>query len=90
VMPGGLDATRAILTGSATELGRDSYVNVMNQYYPAGRVGSDSYPEINRMLSASEFDEARRFAIGLGLRLDERRPRPALRSLVSWVLTPES
>jgi putative pyruvate formate lyase activating enzyme len=90
VMPGGLDETRAILNWIATELGPDTYVNLMNQYYPAGRVGSDNYPEINRMLSASEFDEARRFAVGLGLRLDERRPRPALRSLVSWVLTPES
>ena len=75
VMPGGLDETRAILTWIATELGPDTYVNVMNQYHPAGKVAGEQYPEINRMITAAEFDEARRFAIGLGLRLDERRPR---------------
>jgi putative pyruvate formate lyase activating enzyme len=73
VMPGGLDETRAILDWISTELGGAAYVNLMNQYYPAGRVGNDSYPEINRRLSVAEFDEARRYAIGLGLRLDERR-----------------
>jgi putative pyruvate formate lyase activating enzyme len=79
VMPGGLDETRAILDWIAAELGRDAYVNLMDQYYPAGRVGRDSFPEINRRLSPSEFDDARRFAIDLGLRLDERRPHAALR-----------
>ena len=75
VMPGALDETRAILTWIATELGPNTYVNVMNQYHPAGKVTGEQYPEINRTLSAAEFDEARRFAIALGLRLDERRPR---------------
>jgi putative pyruvate formate lyase activating enzyme len=75
VMPGGLDETRAILTWIATELGPDTYVNVMNQYHPAGRVNREQFSEINRMITAAEFDEARRFAKGLGLRLDERRPR---------------
>jgi putative pyruvate formate lyase activating enzyme len=79
VMPGGLDDTRAILEWIATELGTDTYVNVMNQYRPAGRVNGESYPEINRPLGAAEFDEARRIAIGLGLRLDERRAHRRLR-----------
>jgi putative pyruvate formate lyase activating enzyme len=79
VMPGALDETRAILDWIASELGCDTYVNLMNQYYPAGRVTAESYPEINRRLSAAEFDEARRFAIGLGLRLDERWTRGGLR-----------
>lgn len=75
VMPGALDETRAILTWIASELGPDTYVNLMNQYHPAGRVSHDQFPEIDRITSAAEFDEARRVAIGLGLRLDERRPR---------------
>jgi putative pyruvate formate lyase activating enzyme len=79
VMPDGLDETRAILDWIAAELGPDPYVNLMDQYYPAGRVGRDSFAEINRRLTAAEFDEARRYAIGLGLRLDERRPHAALR-----------
>jgi putative pyruvate formate lyase activating enzyme len=79
VMPGGLDETRAILDWIADKLGRDAYVNLMDQYFPAGRVSREAFPEINRKLSAAEFDEARRYAMGLGLRLDERRPHPALR-----------
>jgi putative pyruvate formate lyase activating enzyme len=79
VMPGGLEETHPILDWIAIELGRDAYVNLMDQYYPAGRVSRDSFPEINRKLTAAEFDEARRYAVGLGLRLDERRPHPAMR-----------
>jgi putative pyruvate formate lyase activating enzyme len=79
VMPGGLDETRAILEWVAEDLGRDAYVNLMDQYYPAGRVGRESFPEINRRLTPQEFDEARRAAVALGLRLDERRPLAGLR-----------
>lgn len=76
VMPNALDETRAILDWIASELGRDTYVNLMNQYRPAGNVRGDSYPEINRRLRAEEFEEARRYATRLGLRLDERRVLP--------------
>jgi putative pyruvate formate lyase activating enzyme len=79
VMPGGLDETRAILEWVAEDLGQDAYVNLMDQYYPAGRVGRESFPEINRRLTSQEFDEARRAAVALGLRLDERRPHKGLR-----------
>ena len=79
VMPGCLDETRAILEWIVNELGPDTYVNLMDQYYPAGKVNSTSYPEINRRLSCSEFHEARQIAGELGLqRLDVRR-HPALR-----------
>ncbi|HLA88850.1 MAG TPA: radical SAM protein [Gemmatimonadaceae bacterium] len=74
VMPGGLDETEAILRWIRAELGPDAYVNLMNQYHPAGRVGGEHYPEINRRLSVAEFTEARRIAEALGLcRLDGRR-----------------
>jgi putative pyruvate formate lyase activating enzyme len=49
---------------------------VMDQYYPAGRVSAESYPEINRRLERSEYAEAVRWARASGLeRLDERAPR---------------
>lgn len=41
VMPGSLDETRAILEWIATELGPDTYVNLMDQYYPAGKVRAE-------------------------------------------------
>ena len=79
VMPGCLDETRAILEWIATELGPDTYVNLMDQYYPAGKVNAQQYPEINRRLTSEEFLEAQEIAYELGLRrLDERRAHPRL------------
>ncbi len=79
VMPGSLDETEAILRWIAEELGRDTYVNLMDQYYPAGKVSAERHPEINRRLTSREFGEAREIARRLGLRrLDVRRPHPRL------------
>ena len=76
VMPGMLEETRAILEYVAEELGPDTYVDLMAQYYPAGVVGRnqrDSYGEINRYLVRGEYHRALGFAEDLGLkRLDQR------------------
>lgn len=82
VMPGCLDETRAILEWIARELGPDTYINLMDQYHPAGRVGRGSYLEIARRPTREEIDEAYAMAADLGLhRLDRRRiPRQAARS----------
>ena len=72
VMPGMLDNTRSILEWIATELCPDSYVNLMDQYHPAGKVCGSRFPEINRRLSADEYHQAAQVALELGLRLDER------------------
>jgi putative pyruvate formate lyase activating enzyme len=80
VMPGCLDETTAILEWIASTFGADTYVNLMDQYYPAGKVGMTSYPEINRRLTSAEFREAQRIARELGLRrLDVRKPHPRLK-----------
>ncbi len=79
VMPGSLDETRAILEWIATELGPNTYVNLMDQYYPAGKVSAVKYPEINRRLNPEEFRKAQHIAREAGLRrLDARRPHPRL------------
>jgi putative pyruvate formate lyase activating enzyme len=79
VMPGCLDETRSILEWIASTLGSDTYVNLMDQYFPAGKVNDSAYPEINRRPSSAEFREAQRIASDLGLqRLDVRRPHPRL------------
>jgi putative pyruvate formate lyase activating enzyme len=79
VMPGALEETRAILEWIARELGPDAYVNLMDQYRPAGKVSIEKYAEINRRLTSAEFREAQVMAADLGLRrLDERRPHPRL------------
>jgi len=75
VMPGGLDDTRAILEWIVTELGTDTWVNLMDQYRPAGKVGGDRFPEIDRGLTSEEYREAVRMAVELGLRRLDRRMR---------------
>jgi len=74
VMPGGTGGTEAIMRFLATEISPDTYVNIMAQYYPAGKVGAENYPEINRMVAPREYQDAIRMAYEAGLsRLDQRR-----------------
>jgi putative pyruvate formate lyase activating enzyme len=81
-MPGCLGETRAILEWIASTLGRDTYVNLMDQYHPAGNVTNSAYAEINRPVTSEELAESRRIARDLGLRLDVRRTHARLRRLV--------
>ena len=74
VMPGMLEETLAILEWIAKELGTNTYINLMDQYRPAGKVSAVHYPEINRRTISSEYLEAKRIAWSLGLhRLDDGR-----------------
>ncbi len=73
VMPGLPEETRAILAWIVQELGPESYVNVMGQYRPGGRVGTQNRPELNRPLEPWEYRTALQTAEDLGLRrLDSR------------------
>jgi putative pyruvate formate lyase activating enzyme len=83
VMPGALDETREILGWIARELGAGTYVNVMDQYRPEGRVlrEPDRFAELTRALKQGEFETALDHARRAGLlRLDVRRPHPRLRA----------
>ncbi len=74
VMPGGTGGTEAIMRFLASEISPDTYVNIMAQYYPAGRVDAENYPEINRMVAPREYQDSIRMAYEAGLsRLDQRR-----------------
>jgi putative pyruvate formate lyase activating enzyme len=73
VMPGEIAGTGEILTWIAHELGPDTYVNVMPQYYPAGKVNASEHAEINRSITLQEFRQALDLADAAGLqRLDQR------------------
>jgi putative pyruvate formate lyase activating enzyme len=74
LMPGMVDETELILRFVAEELGPDTYVNLMAQYYPAGKVGDDGrFEEIDRGVSGEEYGRALAIAAELGLRsLDPR------------------
>jgi putative pyruvate formate lyase activating enzyme len=59
----------------ARELSPNSYVNVMSQYYPAGKVSGREFAEINRHITPTEYETALDEAWRAGLkRLDPRRP----------------
>ncbi len=74
VMPGSLEETRSILGWIANTLGPESYVNLMDQYRPAGKVSRERYPELNRRITSTEFLASIRNAQELGIeRLDNRR-----------------
>ena len=75
VMPGLVEESEAILGWIAARLGADTYVDVMAQYYPAGRTAE--FPEIDRHLYRSEFERVLQVADDLGLRRLDRRSRAA-------------
>jgi putative pyruvate formate lyase activating enzyme len=75
VMPGNVAGTQEIMRWLAQELSATTYVNLMAQYYPAGKVSRAEYPEINRRVAPSEYQRAVDAACDAGLRrLDARRP----------------
>ena len=77
VMPGLPEETRSILAWIAGELDPETYVNVMPQYRPGGRVGGDRYPEIDIPLGMREYRAALVVAEEVGLtRLDGRNRLP--------------
>jgi putative pyruvate formate lyase activating enzyme len=75
VMPGLLEETEEVLRFVAEELGPGTYVNLMGQYYPAGKVSDERYEEINRHPGRDELERAFEIADGLGLRRLDARSR---------------
>ena len=56
------------------QVSSDTYVNIMDQYYPAGKVDEKKYVEINRRINLQELRAAYEVAAAEGLwRFDERR-----------------
>lgn len=72
VLPGGLAGTESIARFLATEVSRNTYVNVMAQYRPL--FCADQYPPINRRITGQEYREALGIMEKHGLwRLDSRQ-----------------
>ena len=73
VMPNDIAGTREIMRWIVRELGANTYVNVMPQYFPAGKVSRTEYAEIGRRITDDEFLDALVAAGKAGLwRLDAR------------------
>lgn len=74
VMPGCVEDSKAIMRFVAEEVSAHTYVNLMGQYYPAGRVDATHFAALNRCTARAETDEVLDYAQGVGLRrFDARR-----------------
>lgn len=65
VMPQGLAGTREAIHFLATEISRNTYVNIMDQYRPYYK--ASDFPEINRRITQAEYEEAVEMARKEGL-----------------------
>ena len=78
VLPGGMAGTRKIMRFIAREISTRSYVNIMSQYRPCGRVAEIS--GLNALLSPTDYQTALQEAKKEGItRLDQPR-----RAFVFW------
>jgi putative pyruvate formate lyase activating enzyme len=72
VMPDHLAGTEESFAWIASQLSKNTYVNVMDQYRPCGR--AHEHPSLSRRVTADEYEEALQIAKRCGLhRLDQRR-----------------
>lgn len=73
IMPDNHEETKNIMACLAQEVSPDTYVNIMGQYFPAGKVSEIKYAEINRRVTPAEIDAAENIARQKGLhRFDQR------------------
>lgn len=67
LMPGNVAGTRDILKFLAREISLHTYVNIMEQYAPAGKVCEEQFPELNRRITHHEYFQAINMAQKAGL-----------------------
>ncbi len=71
VLPQGLAGTREVMQFLAKEISKNTYVNIMDQYHPCGRIAPGS--PLNRGITQEEYDQAVEWAKEEGItRLDKR------------------
>jgi putative pyruvate formate lyase activating enzyme len=69
IMPNGLAGTKEIVRFLAEKISRDTYLNLMDQYRPC--YNAHLFPQLNRPITAREYEEAIQLAHAEGLhRLD--------------------
>jgi putative pyruvate formate lyase activating enzyme len=87
VMPGRLGDTREIV-GWLARLGRDTYLNLMDQYYPAWKAKTNHrFADINRRVTRPEMAQAIALARAAGLwRLDDRWREVSLRDALAVIV----
>ena len=73
VMPDGLEDAENIMGYLSKEISADTYLNIMSQYFPAGKVSEIKYQEIYRRPYSQELATVEKIARQCGLhRFDQR------------------
>lgn len=71
VLPEGLAGTREVMHFLASQISKNTYVNIMDQYYPCGEISPGS--PLDRRITQREYEDALRAAKEEGIiRLDKR------------------
>ncbi len=76
VMPSGLAQTREAMEFLASEISKETYVNVMDQYRPCGE--AHTHRDLSRRITQQEYAEAVEAARKSGLRRLDSRERPRI------------
>ena len=78
VMPDGLEETKEIMRFLASDISPHTFVNIMGQYHPEGKVSARWYPELNRRITVQELAAAYDLALEAGLHRFDKRLRASL------------
>ena len=65
ILPNGIAGSKRVLEFIAREISVDSWVNLMDQYYPAYK--ALQYPELSRRITSREYREVVEYARSLGI-----------------------
>jgi len=65
VLPNGIAGSKKVLEFITSELSKDSWVNIMAQYYPTYK--AHEYPKIARPITSREYEEVVKHALNLGI-----------------------
>jgi putative pyruvate formate lyase activating enzyme len=76
VLPDGLAGTPDVMRFLATEISKNTYVNIMDQYYPCGNIPLDS--PLRRRITSEEYNEAIANAKEEGITRLDRWQKPRL------------
>lgn len=73
VMPGCGEDAKAIMHFVATDVSCHTYINVMEQYHPSGRVDATHYAALHRPITRAEYAAVVDYARAVGLHRFDRR-----------------
>ena len=65
VLPNNIAGSERVLEFVVNELSKDSYINIMDQYYPS--FNAQNYPELNRRITPYEYEKIINYTRELGL-----------------------